>query len=134
MQPPENGDSAGIRFGADSSNAYAGEVGYDAGPAEYNTELVDNEEEIDDEGRMHASHPSTLHRRMVRFANLDISAPRLNPNSTSFKRQDLMRCCFVAFFVVIDFICVCDRRVSNLSLTRELKIILLVAGGEKRDR
>jgi hypothetical protein len=62
--------NGGIRFGADDSNAYAGEVGYDtaSGPIEYNTELVDDaEEEEDDQGRTHASHPSTIARRMVRF-------------------------------------------------------------------
>jgi hypothetical protein len=59
----------GIRFGADVSNAYAGEVGYDNGTLEYDTELgAENEtEEDDDQGRMQASHPSTLQRQKVRF-------------------------------------------------------------------
>ena len=59
----------GIRFGADVSNAYSGEVGYDAGPVEYDTELhLENEVEDEDEdlGRMAASHPSTIQRQMVR--------------------------------------------------------------------
>jgi hypothetical protein len=58
-----------MRFGADVSNAYAGEVGYDAGPVEYETELLLEHEEEDevDRGRMAASHPSTIQRRMVSF-------------------------------------------------------------------
>jgi hypothetical protein len=64
----ENDQSGpGIRFGADVSNAYAGEVGYDAGTVEYDTELrLENEGEDEvDQGRMAASHPSTIHRQMV---------------------------------------------------------------------
>lgn len=62
----------GLRFGADVSNAYAGEVGYDAGPIEYDTEIrLENEIEDEvDQGRMAASHPSTIQRQMVRFCNL----------------------------------------------------------------
>lgn len=59
----------GIRFGADVSNAYAGEVGYDAGPVEYDSELR-MDDEVDDEvdqGRMAASHPSTIQRQIVSF-------------------------------------------------------------------
>lgn len=68
----------GIRFGSDSANAYAGEVGYDmtmsGGPTEYNQEIVDDDEDDDDvvesvdTGRMSASHPSTLARQRVRFS------------------------------------------------------------------
>jgi hypothetical protein len=60
----------GIRFGVEvSANAYSREVGYDDGDVEYDTEIgVDNEAEEDneDQGRMQASHPSTIHRQMVR--------------------------------------------------------------------
>ena len=56
----------GIRFGADVTNAYAGEVGYDTGPVEYVTEIgSDDDDEMEDQGRMQASHPSTLQRQMV---------------------------------------------------------------------
>lgn len=69
MQPTgeDTAPHGGIRFGADASNAYAGEVGYDE-PAEYDSELVEEEDEdVDDEGRMQGSHPSTLQRRTVSF-------------------------------------------------------------------
>jgi hypothetical protein len=75
QQPPAAEDTAappphgGIRFGADASNAYAGEVGYDVPAAEYDTELVDEEEDDvddnDDGGMQGGSHPSTLQRQMV---------------------------------------------------------------------
>lgn len=59
----------GIRFGVDTTaNAYAGEVGYDAGAQiEYDTEigLDDDEAQEEDQGRMEASHPSTIQRQMV---------------------------------------------------------------------
>ena len=64
----------GVRFGADANASYAGDVGYDQGDMEYDTEIAANEEEdAVDEGRREASHPSTLQRKMVRF---------LPPNTT----------------------------------------------------
>ena len=59
----------GIRFGGAVSNAYSGEVGYEDANMEFDTEIptaAEEQEEHDDEGQMQASHPSTLHRRMVR--------------------------------------------------------------------
>jgi hypothetical protein len=67
----EQQSGPGIRFGVDpSANAYSGEVGYDVGQLEYDTEIgVDNEidDEAVDQGRMAASHPSTMQRQMVCF-------------------------------------------------------------------
>lgn len=101
MPPPDEDEShtsGGIRFGADASNAYAGEVGYDAGPAAYDTEIVDDEEEEEeDQGRMQASHPSTLQRRMVRYFRIVVNAAVLNSSAFSIKRQVLIHCCFVVF-------------------------------------
>jgi len=73
----------GMRLGADVENAYAGEVGYDD-KAEYVTELAEEEQEREDEeehdeGRLQASHPSTLQRRMVSRNNfLSLSQKRLD--------------------------------------------------------
>lgn len=58
----------GIRFGVETStNAYAGDVGYDVEQFEYDTEigLENDDDEDEDQGRMEASHPSTLQRQMV---------------------------------------------------------------------
>ena len=56
----------GIRFGIESSsNAYAGEVGYDVGHLEYDTEIGLENDDEDDQGRMEASHPSTIQRQLV---------------------------------------------------------------------
>jgi hypothetical protein len=57
----------GIRFGVEtSSNAYADEVGYDVGQLEYDTEIgLENDVDDEDQGRMEASHPSTIQRQMV---------------------------------------------------------------------
>jgi hypothetical protein len=70
MKDSEQQGGPGIKFGVDvSSNAYAGEVGYDVGQMEYDTEIVvgnDEEEDNDDQGLMKASHPSTVQRQSVR--------------------------------------------------------------------
>jgi hypothetical protein len=57
----------GIRFGVETSaNAYADEVGYDVGRLEYDTEIgLENDADEEDQGRMEASHPSTIQRQMV---------------------------------------------------------------------
>ena len=68
----EQQGGTGIRFGVDTSaNAYAGEVGYDVGQLDYDTEIGLENEDADDEdqGRMEASHPSTIQRQMVRKNN-----------------------------------------------------------------
>ena len=65
----EQQGGTGIRFGVDTSaNAYAGEVGYDMGQLDYDTEIGLENEDADEEdhGRMAASHPSTIQRQMVR--------------------------------------------------------------------
>jgi hypothetical protein len=64
----------GIRFGVDTTNnAYAGEVGYDGGQEDYDTEIGVNDDEVEDQGRMSASHPSTLMRQMVRVTIFSLS-------------------------------------------------------------
>lgn len=71
----ENNDQQGgpgIRFGVETStNAYAGEVGYDVGQLEYDTEigLENDDAEDEDQGRMEASHPSTIQRQMLSVSN-----------------------------------------------------------------
>ena len=94
----------GIRFGAGASNAYAGEVGYDtasATAAEYDTELVDEEQEEDvddnDGGMQGGSHPSTLQRQMV-STSFEHAVPSLNSSQAAcIKNQDLIYRCFVYY-------------------------------------
>lgn len=64
----EHQGGPGIRFGVETSaNSYSGEVGYDIGQLEYDTEigLENDDAEEEDQGRTEASHPSTIQRQMV---------------------------------------------------------------------
>lgn len=113
------GGRGGIRFGGggvgdDGGDAYAGEVGYTTianGSNEYVTELVDIDEDDDDdnhdEGRALASHPSTLHRQMVRNGTFS-SSILLKAFDRTDKRPILM--------MYYRFVCL-DLKNSDILLT-----------------